>query len=126
MTTTATKTRRNSRAKKAEEVAEPIVVAKPSARIRIPNDLVEAIISTPSENPTLDVLQAHLLFSAQGSTKADRIVVTTDDNVVGVMRDWMVRLIATSRNLENGNRIQVEASKVIGFIESFEEKRTAE
>jgi hypothetical protein len=112
---TSTSTRR----KKHTEAPAP---RKTAARIRIPNEIVDLISNTPSEHPTLDLLQAHLLFGAQHATKADRIVVTYNPEVVDLMRDWCVRMIADSRQMENGKAVAAAASRVVGFIDNFEGK----
>lgn len=112
--------RRVTKRKAAVEAPTPI-----PARIRIPNELVERILSTEAEKPTLDLLQAHLLLNGQHETKADRIIVTNDESLVDLTRDWLVRMIAESRNEDDGKQIAAMASRVVGFIDNHEGKRNS-
>lgn len=108
--------------KRKAAVAEPTPIP---ARIRIPNELVDRILATPAEKPTLDLLQAHLLLNGQHETKADRIIVTNDETLVDLTRDWLIRMIADSRSEDDGKQIAAMASRVVGFIDNHEGKRNS-
>ncbi len=98
---------------------------KAPARIRIPNNMVETILRTPPERATMDLLQAQLLrLSESTSSQADRILVTSNEESLDLLRDWCTRLIADHRlsaSPESKHLVQC-ASKVIGFCDNHETK----
>jgi len=96
-------------------------VSKQPARIRIPNSMVEKILHTPPEKPSMDLLQAQLLRLQEGAvSQDDRILVTRNEDALDLLRDWCTRLIADYRLSDDpeAKQIVASASKVIGFMDN--------
>jgi hypothetical protein len=100
-------------------------VTTPPARIRIPNSMVEAILAAPPERPTMDAIQAQLTrLNESTASRADRILVTHNDESLDLLRDWCTRLIADYRLSDNAGdkKLVAAASKVIGFMDGYQSR----
>lgn len=123
----ATPTTRHRNGRRARGHAKS--VAPTPARIRIPNEMVEAILSSPPERPTMDRLQAQLLrLNEAASSQADRILVTHNEDSLDLLRDWCTRLIADNRLSSDpqARNLVASASRVIGFMDGYETRAQRE